>query len=70
MQSKVQERGTYTELIGKRWNSMSVVYNPDPHALYEIHICDICGEVITDVYYEVYDEEICEECMNENRRYV
>lgn len=49
---------------------MSVIENNDPHAVVEHHICDWCGEEITEGYYALDGEEVCEECMEERRRFV
>lgn len=50
--------------------SMSVIQNDDPHAVVVRHICDWCGEEIEDVYYDLFSEEVCEQCMEERRRTV
>ena len=50
--------------------SMSVIQNDDPHAVVIRHICDWCGEEIEDVYYDIFSEEVCENCMEERRRTV
>ena len=57
------------------------MWTDDPIADYERHsaeqereleqlpICDCCGEPIQDLFcYEINDEIICEECLNEHYR--